>query len=53
LTLAGIAWLSVYQTLRPRKITTNPHNLANVNIEFTEDMYPKLNIYISELTLNR
>jgi len=39
--LAGPFWL--------RKITTDPGILSHVNIEFADDRYTKLNIYISEL----
>jgi hypothetical protein len=35
-----------------RKITTDSHILAQVNIECPDDRYPKLKIYISELILN-
>jgi hypothetical protein len=33
-----------------RKITTDPHILADV--EYTDDRYPKLQMYISELILD-
>jgi len=39
--LAGSFWL--------QKITTNPHIIADVNIECPDD--PKLKIYISEIIL--
>jgi hypothetical protein len=42
--LAGPFWL--------RKIATDPHILAYVNIECPYDRYPKLNIYISDLILD-
>jgi hypothetical protein len=32
-----------------RKITTDPHILPHVNIDCTDDRYPKLKIYISEI----
>ena len=35
-----------------RKITTDPHILAHVEIECPDDRYPKLNMYISELILD-
>jgi len=35
-----------------RKITADPHILAEVNIECTDDRNPKLQIYISELALD-
>jgi hypothetical protein len=35
-----------------RKLTTDPHILAHVNIVPSEDRYPKLNIYISEMVLD-
>jgi hypothetical protein len=35
-----------------RKITTDPHSLAHVNMEFSDDRYPELKIYISEPTLD-
>jgi len=31
------------------KITTDPHILAHVSIVCSEERYPKLNIYISEM----
>lgn len=34
------------------KITTDPHIPAHVNIEYPDDRYAKLNIYISELATN-
>ena len=34
-----------------RKITTDPHILAHVNIVCPDDRYPELNISISELIL--
>ena len=34
-----------------RKITTDPHILADVNIACSDDRYPTLEIYISELIL--
>jgi len=37
---------------RLRKITTNPHILAQVNIACPDDWYPKLKIYIPELILD-
>ena len=40
---------AVYSCLR--KITTDPHILAHVNIVCPDDRYPKLNIYVSELIL--
>jgi hypothetical protein len=42
---ADVFWL--------RKLTTDPHILAHVSIDCLDDMYPKLNIYISELVLDR
>jgi len=36
-----------------RKITTDPHSLARVNIVCSDDRYPKLQIYMSELVLGR
>ena len=38
-------------TFQFQKITINPHILAHVNTVCLDDRYPKLNIYISELTL--
>jgi hypothetical protein len=35
-----------------RNITTEPYNLAHVNMGCSDDTYPKLKIYISELTLD-
>jgi len=35
-----------------RKITTDPHILDHANIEFTDDRYSKLQIYVSELILD-
>ena len=35
-----------------RKITTDPHSPAHVNIECPDDMYPKSYIYISELIID-
>ena len=32
------------------KISTDPHKLANVNVECPDDRDPNLEIYISELT---
>jgi len=32
-----------------RKITTDPHILAHVNMEYPDDRYPQLKIHISEL----
>jgi hypothetical protein len=32
-----------------RKTTTDPHLLADVNIDCPDDRYPKLKMYISEL----
>jgi len=37
---------------RLRKIATNPHILAHVNIACPDDRYPKLKMYISELILD-
>jgi hypothetical protein len=37
---------------RLRKIATNPHILAHVNIACLDDWYPQLKIYISELILD-
>jgi hypothetical protein len=37
----------------PRKIFTGPHILAHVNIERPDDWQPKLEIYISDLILDR
>ena len=34
------------------KITADPHSTAHVNTDCTEDRYPKLKIFISELTLD-
>jgi hypothetical protein len=34
------------------KIAKNPHILAKVNIDFPDDRYQKLNIYISEIILD-
>ena len=31
------------------KITTDPHNLAQVNIQFPDDGYPELKICVLEL----
>jgi hypothetical protein len=42
--LADLLWL--------RKIITDPHILAHVNMECPDDRYPKLDIYISELILD-
>ena len=45
-----------FLVLRPlwiRKTTTNPHVLTHITIECTDNRYPKLNIYISELILVR
>ena len=42
--LADLLWL--------RKIITDPHILAHVNMECPDDSYPKLDIYISELILD-
>jgi hypothetical protein len=39
-------------TLWFRKITTDEHNLADLNTELLGDRYPKLNIYTSELFLD-
>jgi hypothetical protein len=36
-----------------KKITTDPHILAHVNIVCPEDRYPKLKICILELILDR
>jgi len=30
-------------------MTTDPHNLTHVNVEYPGDRYPKLKVYISEL----
>jgi len=35
------------------KITTDPHILTHINIQCTDNRYPKLNIYNSELILVR
>ena len=35
-----------------RKVTTDPHILAHVNIQCPDERYPKLKIYISELILD-
>jgi len=35
-----------------RKVTTDSHILAHVNIECPDDSYPKLKDYISELNLD-
>ena len=35
-----------------RKITTDPHILVHVNVEYRDDRDPKLKIYISELILD-
>jgi len=35
-----------------QKITTDPHILAHANMEFQDDRYPKLKIYISEMILD-
>jgi hypothetical protein len=42
--VADLFWL--------RKITTDPHILPHVNTECSDDRYPKLKIYISELILD-
>jgi hypothetical protein len=42
--LADPFWLS--------NITAEPHILAHVNMERPDDRYPKLQIFISELTLD-
>ena len=34
-----------------RKITTDPHMFAHINVKCPYDRYPKLKIYISELIL--
>ena len=34
-----------------RKTTTNPHILADVNVECPVDKHPELKIYLSELVL--
>ena len=50
---------SVYQmfviadSLCLRKITTDPHILAHVHIDYPNVMHPKLKIYVSELILDR
>jgi hypothetical protein len=36
-----------------RKITTDPHILADVNIACPDDTYPKLKIYTLELIFDR
>jgi len=36
-----------------RKITTDEHILADLNTDLPGDSYPNLNIYISELILDR
>ena len=36
-----------------RKTNTDPHILTHVNIECTDDRYPKLKIYIQEPILER
>jgi hypothetical protein len=36
----------------PLQITKNPHTLASVNTGCPDDRYPKLKMYISELTLD-
>ena len=38
--LAGLFWL--------RKITTDPHIVADVDIGCPDDRYPRLNIFVSE-----
>jgi hypothetical protein len=35
-----------------RKLTTDPHILAHVNIECPDDWYPKLKLRISQLILD-
>jgi len=40
------------EPFRPRKITTDPHILADVNMECPDDMYPELKICDSELILD-
>jgi hypothetical protein len=35
-----------------RKITTDPHILAHVNMKYPDDRYPKLKIFISEVILD-
>jgi hypothetical protein len=35
-----------------QKITTDPHILAHVDMEFLDERYPKLKIYISEMILD-
>ena len=37
----------------PRKITTDPGILAQVNIECSDNTHPELKIYVSELILDR
>ena len=44
--------LLVVNPFRLRKITTNPHILAHVNVACPDDRYPKLKMYISELILD-
>jgi hypothetical protein len=34
-----------------RKITTDPHILAQVNVKCPDERYPKLDIFIAELIL--
>ena len=54
----GVIYTSVPETVLLadpfwlRKITTDPHILAHVNIGCPEDRHPKLKIYISELILD-
>jgi hypothetical protein len=49
---AGVALtFMVVDPFRLQKLTTDPHNLAHVNIECPDDGYPKLKTNISELTL--
>ena len=53
------AYTCVSQTFLPaepfrlRKLTTDPHSLADVNIVCTDDRDPKLTLYIPELILDR
>jgi hypothetical protein len=35
-----------------QKITMDPHILAHISIQFSDDRYPKLQIYTSELILD-
>jgi len=40
---------SLTETFELKKITTDLHILAQVNIQFPDDMYAKLKTYISEI----